>query len=480
LYELAFQFIGLDNKRALAFIEDAEEAALSSHDSLWIVKSVRVKGQILSLLERTDEAMIIFRDVLPIAVRNHYTDEEYVIESGLATAEIFTGAYDKALRRFDRIMTIVIAMDNKDELATTLNKIGLTYYKLQDYRKALTYYKRAVADARRLQGKLFGLISGNIALCYAQIGDFDNARVHNEISLNACGVPCNDGMMKGIEYTYAVISLGEGRMEEAEKHLLRSLSLARSTKDSRFQFDNIYLLADLHLERKAFRKAEEILVEAEELIKRGTPFNLEKIKIFSRLSQLYLATHDYRKASYYQSKYILFKDSVYNDDLTTSLMKAEASFHERENEIKLAAQERIITLDRQMIKAQRWLSLLSVLVAMLSITIVVVLYRSYRKKETINSLLDLKVQERTKDLEASQNQMLTAIEQQRLMLARASAAMREKVNRLKGLCSIARLQLSDPVAQGYANKITDASLEIELYLKFVMEEQTSTVLQIKR
>ena len=474
LYELVFQYIEKDNNRALELIEQAESAAFLSGDSLSIVKGRRVRGQILMLLERTSEAVESFRKALPIAVRHHFTKEEYFIESDLARIEIFTGAYDKALKRYDKILSMAKGWNSPPEVASTLNKIGLTYYKLKDYNKAVLFYKRALEEGRSLDAMPFSLISANLALCYAHLGDFKTATMYTEASLSRCAPRCDD-VLRSIEYALAVISLGQQQDQDAERHLLRSLKLARNVNDSRFQLDNIYLLADLYLERQSFEKAENILLDAECLIDRGTPFNLEKIKIYSRFSQLYLAIRDYRKASFYQSKYILLKDSVYNEELTTSLMKAEASFAERENKAKLAAQEQIIRLHEEVIEGQHSLNILGGTVAILLIAVVIFLYKSYREKRTLNTLLDLKVKERTRELEASQHQLLTAISQQKLMFTKAAAGMREKMNGLKGLCSVARAEISDPVAHRYVNSIDSASSQIESYFRSVMTEQMASM-----
>jgi hypothetical protein len=67
LYELTFQYIMKDDEKALMLIGEAENAALLSGDSLSILKSKRVKGQILDLLGRVDEARKTFEVALPMA-----------------------------------------------------------------------------------------------------------------------------------------------------------------------------------------------------------------------------------------------------------------------------------------------------------------------------------------------------------------------------------------------------------------------------
>src|SRR5258706_14353122 len=58
LYDLVFEYLDKEDYReALKYIEEAEQVAGQYDDSLRIVKSGRVKGQILRRLDRTGEAV---------------------------------------------------------------------------------------------------------------------------------------------------------------------------------------------------------------------------------------------------------------------------------------------------------------------------------------------------------------------------------------------------------------------------------------
>ena len=53
---------------------------------------------------------------------------------------------------------------------------------------------------------------------------------------------------------------------------------------------------------------------------------------------------NFKKVEFYQSKYITLKDSIYNKELTTNLMKIEAEHLEKENKEKIEFQNRILAL----------------------------------------------------------------------------------------------------------------------------------------
>src|SRR5690349_14588337 len=79
LYELAFEYSRVDTDKALAVCIRAEQAALKAGDTLLIVKSRRLKGQLLYLMDRNYEAAESLYQVLPIAVRYGLKSEQLSI-----------------------------------------------------------------------------------------------------------------------------------------------------------------------------------------------------------------------------------------------------------------------------------------------------------------------------------------------------------------------------------------------------------------
>ncbi len=54
-----------------------------------------------------------------------------------------------------------------------------------------------------------------------------------------------------------------------------------------------------------------------------------------------------------KSKYISLKDSVFNDELTKNLMKAEAEYQERENRSRIESQNKILALNEEVMYRQK-------------------------------------------------------------------------------------------------------------------------------
>lgn len=234
------------------------------------------------------------------------------------------------------------------------------------------------------------------------------------------------------------------------------------------QLDNLYLLAKMSASDGQFGEARAYLTRAERIVQMGTPFNLEKIKIFEQLSQLYLATENFKRAAFYQSEYIRLKDSINNESVTARLMNIEAQHLESENHAKIAEQSQVIHLNQEIIKHQRRLNILYATVALLTIVILFFLLMTYCKKRTINVFLRKKIQERTCELEANRRELETKARQQKILLNRALSGVSSALLTVRGLCLTARRELADPVALRYFENIDRTSSKVDELVQSVL------------
>jgi tetratricopeptide (TPR) repeat protein len=451
-FDLAFEYIDRDNQRALDFIFHAEHEALLSGDSLSIVKSKRVKGQLLYLLERTLEANDVLSEVLPIAFRNGFEREMLFIEITRGRTFLFHGKYDSALRVYFRAFELATRLTDKANKALMLHNIGIAYYKLKDYEKGMDYFLKSLSSENSVPNGPFYFYT-NIGLCYFYLNDLYSARLYVEKSLKDCGPDCPRRSRINIEYALGLISRGEKNTGLAEQHFLKSYSLAKMCNNTRFQFDNVYLLSQIYIAQKLFKKAEFYLTEAEVIMKPSTPFNLEKIKIYSQFSELYRITRDHEKASHYQNKYIQLKDSIYNEELTNGLMRTEAAFLERENKVKIRAQQEVIVLKEEIIYRKTIVNILAFAFGLIMLIFLITILKGYRDKKNMNFLLDQKVEERTRELHVIRNKLLHALGERDARINHRLNDITETVKSIKGLCYLGMKDVSEPIALSYMQKI---------------------------
>lgn len=103
----------------MELLERAEKYAVSSGDSLSMALCWRVKGQLFVKMKRIEDAIEIFEFAVPITERNGFD------------------RYDVALQCFLQAKDLAAAQNDDRQYGSNLHNLGLLYYKLKDYRKAI-------------------------------------------------------------------------------------------------------------------------------------------------------------------------------------------------------------------------------------------------------------------------------------------------------------------------------------------------------
>ncbi len=470
LYDLAFQYLDIDNKRAFEFIGQAEAAALLSGDSLWIVKSKRVKGQILYKLERTAECIPLFETALAIAGRNNFKQECLMISNTFGTAYLYRGQLDKALEKFIKAFEYAEEQGDTRYLPMTLGNIGVTYYLLEDFRKALTYLLKGVDMGARMKRPVDYYVFVNISLCYVNLKEFSKAEVYLQKSLKECETQPSDKAMMHTKFASGFLLKGLKKYDQAMDQFLSSYSFAKKVNDTRFILDNIVLLSGICIRKNELMKANEYLQTAENVIQKGAPFPKTILDIYSRQSEVYMRMGKYKDLANSQRKYIQLRDSIFNADLTTRLMTAEAEFRERENKAKIEAQSEIILLKEEAITRQQRLNLITGLLGVITLVFSIFLFLNFRRKKRLNILLERKIRERTLELELSRDELLKVIREKDAKIYRATGMIADSVNTIEGLCVTARKETSDPVTRSYLRMILKTSDRIANDLQTVFKD----------
>lgn len=459
LDRLANEYLTVADSIALSYATEAFNISWRFGDSLRIVKSGRVKVMILEQLDEYDTMITLSAVILPIARRNSYIREIRYLLNLVGVAYTFKAEYDKALA-YNLESLELRKNDDKLSVSIALNNTGLVYYKMKDYSRALEFFERVLELRRELLPNLdrryYVRCLTNIALCHLYMNNLTQAENFIKETYNSCQGNCMDYDMMGTHYSSGLLYFKRGNMQLATRKFLESLMLARKISDQRFQLDNLILLSEIGIKTNRLVEAENYLLQAEPLFE-NAPFNLELIKVYSQLFQLYSRLGNYRKVAHYQNKYIQLKDSTVNEHLATNLMKVEAEYQERENKTKLEAQAKILKLSNDLISRQRALNIVLVIVAILSIAFVIVLVQNNKQKKRANISLEQKVKERTLQLEANHDELLKSLSERDLQMKRISADIKSSMATIKGLCKLS-LQDSSVVNAGqYITKIEKAS-----------------------
>lgn len=137
IVDVAVELVDKDNEGALALIEHAERLAGKLEDSMSIAECMRLKGQILARLQRSEEAIKMLQFSLSISERHRFEKERLSALVSIGVVYIKRSQYDKSLHSLTVAYDLAVSQMDTASMEAALNNLGVVYYKLKDYEKAL-------------------------------------------------------------------------------------------------------------------------------------------------------------------------------------------------------------------------------------------------------------------------------------------------------------------------------------------------------
>jgi signal transduction histidine kinase len=363
---------------------------------------------------------------------------------------------------------------DKGSIKTSLNNIGMVFYNLKDFDKAIQNYLKASEISKEIN-EYSGLdaIYLNLGLSFNQIGKFDEAIKYFDEAFKLCGDKCNDNILKagfeGLGFAYAA----NHQNEIAEAHFKKSLEIARKQNDVRFISENLLALGKIEFERENESTGLHFLEEAKMFAEAASLAEV-KISIYKELADHYGNKKDYRKSLEYQTRYTKFKDSVYSEQLIRNLAKVQTNYAERENLKTIAAKDQILVYKEDLIQRQRRQYFFIVVITCLVISLAGVLFYFSKRQQKVNrelseaknkieeqnlqlsgynKELEIKVSERTKDLNLTNESLKRVNKELDNFIYKTSHDIRGPLATLKGMCNLAMVDVKDDIALNYLKKM---------------------------
>ena len=453
LCDIARSYGDVNNELAYKYAILAQENANKSNDVKMLVTSVRITAQVLRRLGKIDSAIRLFDDILPIARQHEISPEVNTILNSLGVAYLGLAKYDQALVYFFELLQKDI---DQFWRITLLHNVGLVYQNLEDFDSALSYYYQSLALGNEIGHVVEKSLRINISLCLAHKGKFAEARALVAEVFSDCVKDCSEDTFQLLFNSLGVIAFLEGNYADAERDFQKSYELSKKTKNASLSLENLAFLVKIDTHFSGRNNTEKYLKEIDNLVSQGIRVNHQIILAYLEVIAIYEGSKDFEKLAYYQKKYISLRDSVFNQRLTTNLMKIEAEYLEKENKAKIESQNKILALNEEVIFRQKYLNLFIALFALLLIVLTTVLFKSNRQKQKMNWLLDKKVRERTIEIESNCDALQRAYEERDLVLEKTSIDINISLATVKGLCSTGLKDVDDPLALQYLNRMNAA------------------------
>ena len=485
LIDIVREYAGYDAYKAIAVTAEAREVAMKFGDSLRIVRSFRISGQLLNRTGSPKEAIEMLTQGRPIAQRNKYRTELTNILNNIALANTYLAEYDKALELHFQTLVLKEEDGDKAEISITCNNIGFVYFKLRNYEKALDYFYRSLALKKEVNDTYdLDRLLINIGLSSVHLNDYSTALEKINEGLSVCGSNCADQIIIEGKFGLGVAYYGLQKFDKAETNFKESLEIAKKIESKRFHVENLVYLGKVAIALGKNDLAKKLLTEAEGLAEKSG-YNQLLIDIYKQFSILFNQSREFELASSYQSKYIHLKDSLIGEELVKNVAMIQTNFEERENIATIKLKEEALVRQRNLNLS---LGLIAVLIGLLGF----VLYRSNvvtrrvnsalsdakgvietqnLKLQNINRELDGKVKEKTADLLKANTELDTANQSLSRVndeldnfIYKTSHDIRGPLASLKGICSVALMDVKDQLALDYLKKLDVSSGRLNVIL----------------
>lgn len=438
-YNLSYDYFDIDNLEAARYALESYDISTARRDTLQMVRSGRLYGQLLRRLDKPREAVKVLTRSLELADDFGPTGEELRIINALAGAHVYLGNYDEALKLNLRCLEQREKEGNLKEVSISLNNLGLLHYKLSSYARALEYYERAL-EIRTTNGIRYnmGNLMTNIGLCYSSMGENDTAIEFARKALENPGEverPTAGAAWFCLAGAYNSL----GQYDSAVVYASIAYDFADVLNDNRLRAETAALLGAIHVKEGRPRLARQFLLEADEIAGEAGYAQIQE-NTYGYLAKYYASLGRFHESSTYLQKKIEIMDTLSGNNMMQRISAIQIENAEKANKLKIESQALLLAANEATMQGQQFVNLLSGAVSILMIGLALMGLRFARLQKSISKVLDGKVDERTRELRTNEHQLLKVISEQDAIMETIQRQIRSTMATMSGLAHLTELE----------------------------------------
>ncbi|MCF8390024.1 MAG: tetratricopeptide repeat protein, partial [Bacteroidales bacterium] len=322
--------------------------------------------------------------------------------------------FEQASSSFIYALKIEEKLNNKNRIADLNDELATIYYYQEIFEKSLYYNQNALSIFRELNDTLgqakvlshLGSLFSSREYCEKRtpdqiIKDQEKALEYYEQSLALYN---EIGFQPGIIHTGSNMGNLFRRMGQAEKalpYIEKALDYFRKTNDVEKVVETLNTLALAYNRLSEFESALNCLIEAEEIAKKEKLSNGIQF-LYETIAQTYENIGDYKNSRDYYVKYMILRDSIYNNKKSQQIFELETKY---QSEKKQSEIEKL-----NLIKKQRTL-IIYILIGSLSMILLFsyTIFRNIQNKNIITC----------QQLELKEKQLIELERERQLIAARS-------------------------------------------------------------
>jgi len=355
------------------------------------------KGDYVLSLQKYHKALDIWK-VLENEARgagkDNITKRKANTLNGLGIVYFIEGAFTKALEYYLMALRIEETFGNKKAQANNLNNIGNIYSERHEYSKAQEYYTRGLKIGELTGQKITIAIScGNLGIIYDRMNEKENALKYYFKALSIFEELKKKNRIASALGNIGTVYQSRGENELALEYYFKALKIAEELGDKGGIAIWLGNIGALYKDQKNFEKGKDYLLRSLALASEiGSLYDAKDAH--ERLSELYSATGDAKKAFEHFKQYAIAKDSLFNSEKEKELTRHEMNYEFEKKEVaSKAEQEKKDAVTMAEKKKQRSILVLVCCVLLLVFVFAGVIFRSLRITKKQKILIEIKNKE---------------------------------------------------------------------------------------
>lgn len=280
LYERIGKF-----RQAFAFIEQAIKLCRRCPGLVRTQVLHRIKVRLLLEKEEYPKAVKLGEAILRRWGSDLAREERTRLYTSMGTAYLSMGSYDRALDYYLRTKRLNQRLNHLEGISAADNNLALAYWKMGDYQKALKHSREALGVREKI-GYMYGISASlnNLGLINDEIGNYEEALRYYEKAL-AAFKRLNDiyGMNIVLTNIGSIHHEIHGDVNKAFGCHLRSLELARQSRDRYGEIEGLLAMTDMYWLRKEKRAYGQTVKAIDRLFKGVRSEELEVHYLLARI-----------------------------------------------------------------------------------------------------------------------------------------------------------------------------------------------------
>ena len=258
--------------------------------------------------------------------------------NGIGNVYYNQGNYPEALKNYLASLKIGEEIGDNEGVAGSYNGIGNVYSDQGNYPEALKNYSASL-KIREATGDQKGIADSynNIGLIYSAQGNYPNALKSYSASLK---IRETIGDKKGVSASYTNMGgvyESQGNSTDALINFFASLKIKEALGEKAGIANAYNNIGTIFTKQKKYKEAEVYLIRSKELAK-GIGDKETLKEVYSTLTTLDSAKNNYKGAYENHKLYILYRDSLDNEDTRQKTIQSQMTYDFEKKETKMIAE----------------------------------------------------------------------------------------------------------------------------------------------